>query len=92
MQKLIPYQQALRLHDLSVRVAQLQDALGALQAQFVHHRETLDTACQFADIPTNGEVSLRIEAGPDDEGMIVVEWPDPPKPEKPKEAGHADTD
>lgn len=76
--KLIPFKQGLKLHELTLAIAECQAAMMAIQQQAVSHRLRLVTALEFAEIPTNLPLSLKIEDGPDAAGMVAIEWTEPP--------------
>ena len=73
MQKLIPYAQALKLQERSQ----------ALQVASMRMTDALD----LLGLPVDRPVNLRIDAGPDADGLIAVEWRDDPPVPVPAEQG-----
>jgi hypothetical protein len=74
MQKLIPYEQALRLHEWTISWARGQGLIEAAQRQLERERQRLTSAYEFAGIPLDRRVDVRLEPGPDENGMITVKW------------------
>ena len=74
--KLIPYEQALRLDRWSHSWKRGSELIAGIQRELERERLRLVAAYEFAGIPLDGQVDVKLEDGPDEQGMVAVEWKD----------------
>ena len=77
--KRIPYEQALKLAQGLATFAELNGVVQSAQQRVERLRAKLVGAGEFTDIPLDGKgLDIKLEAGPDEHGLIEVEWTDAP--------------
>ena len=74
----IPYKQALKLVNWRAAYGELQPVIQAAQQRLEGLRQRLVQAHEFADIPLDKDVDVKIEEY-DGSGSVVVEWQQPDK-------------
>ena len=89
MEKKISYTVALKLQELGIALASRQAMVQAMVTTVNEAGQRMQDALSLVGLPLDAQLTLKIEPGPDEDGMIVVEWPDPepdpkdkPKPKK----------
>lgn len=70
----IPYKQALKIWEWRMSYLKGQALIQNAQRQLERERQKIADAHEFADIPLDKDVDIKLECGPDGQGMIVVEW------------------
>lgn len=73
----LPYKQALKLMEWRMSYLKGQALIQNAQTQLERERQKLASVHEFAEIPTDRDVQVKLEDGPDKKGMIVVEWEEP---------------
>ena len=73
----IPYKQALKLMEWRMSYLKGQALIQNAERQLEHERQKLTNIHEFAEIPTDKDVNIKLEDGPDKKGMIMVEWEEP---------------